>query len=84
MIFPSRTTNVSVPTSLHVVGSLCCPQNVSIVTLDELLLHVERGSGFSKLRKERLEKRLDRVDTPERSIRREEDSIRRISQIGRR
>src|SRR4030095_9226135 len=63
---------------VHVVGSLCGPQNVSIVALDELPLHVEGCARFSKLRNHCLEQRSDRVGSPERSVRREQDGTRRI------
>ena len=39
---------------VDVVGSLCGPQNVSIVALDELLLHPEGCARFSELRNQRL------------------------------
>jgi hypothetical protein len=60
---------------VHVVGSLCGPQNVSIVALDELLLHTEGCARFSELCNHRLEQRLDRVRSPKRSVRREQDGI---------
>src|SRR5215468_288657 len=63
---------------VHVVGSLRGPQNVCIVALDGLLLHAECGARFAKLRKQRLEQRPNRVGSPERSVRREQDGTRRI------
>src|SRR5215813_13500409 len=63
---------------VQVVGSLRGPQNVGIVALDRLLLHAECGTRFAKLRKHRLEQRPNRVGSPERSVRREQDGTRRI------
>src|SRR5262249_42407564 len=63
---------------VHVVGSLRGPQNVGIVALDGLLLHAECCARFAKLRKHRLEQWPNRVGSPERSVRREQDGARRI------
>ena len=63
---------------VHVVGSLCGPSNVSVIAFDELLLHAERSARFSELRHHRLEKLPDRIVSPERSVRCEQDSTRRI------
>jgi NAD(P)-dependent dehydrogenase (short-subunit alcohol dehydrogenase family) len=50
---------------VDVVGRLRRPQNVSMVALDQLLLHAEGCARFPELRNQRLEQRPDRVDSLE-------------------
>ena len=63
---------------VSVVGSLGRPQNIGVIALDQLLLHLECGPGFSKLGDQGLEQRPDRVNALECLAPCEENDVRRI------
>ena len=60
------------------VGSFRGPENIREFPVDGLLCHAEPGSRFPKLCKYQLEQRPNGIRPLERSVRREQDGIRRI------
>ncbi len=77
-ILPSRTTSVSVRELVEVVGGLRGPQHVRVLAVDRLVRLAMGHAGLAELGEHLLEERPDRRDSLERTVRREQDGVRRV------